>query len=145
MDYSVQEKPASYEGSQDILPTSSVSNPQAIKFEDAQLFLDTLDPVGRYTFQTFDDNSERKDRALAATLHGTLAEHASTLARLNRSGSGVFVTINETDFNGRRAENVTRVRALFADFDEQSDIQERAAEVTRLIVGSRVIDNLFGK
>jgi len=43
----------------------------------AQLFLDTLDPSGKFTFQTFDDNQDRKDRRLARTFNGTLEEHAA--------------------------------------------------------------------
>ena len=30
---------------------------------------------------------------------------------------GVFVTINETDFGGRRVENIVRARGLFVDAD----------------------------
>lgn len=70
----------------------------------------------RHTFQTFDD-SAAKARRLSRILHGTLAEHADALASLNAQGAGVFVTVNETDGKGRRAESVTRIRALFVDLD----------------------------
>jgi hypothetical protein len=43
----------------------------------AQLFLDTLDPNGKFTFQTFDDNQDRKDNRLARIFNGTLEEHAA--------------------------------------------------------------------
>jgi hypothetical protein len=36
---------------------------------------------------------------------------------------GVFVTINETDFGGRRAENIVRARALFADADSRDQVR----------------------
>ena len=39
------------------------------------------------------------------------------LAKLNTQGAGVFVCINRTDGRGRKAENITAVRALFADLD----------------------------
>lgn len=84
----------------------------------AQTFLAELDwNAARWTFQTFDDDGRRKDGHLARTLPGTLEEHADTLARLNRQGAGVFVTIDETGGAGRSKENITRVRAVWADLD----------------------------
>ena len=85
--------------------------------EMAQLFLDTFEPSGKFTFLTFDDNQDRKDWRLRKTLHGTLVEHAATLRDLQKKGAGVFVTINETDLNGRKEENVVRVRSVFVDLD----------------------------
>jgi len=86
--------------------------------EQAERFLSALDPQAEsWCFQTFDDDPDRKDRSLARTMHGTLNECADDLATLNQRGAGVFVTINETDGAGRKAENVTRVRAQFVDFD----------------------------
>jgi hypothetical protein len=70
----------------------------------------------QHTFQTFDD-SPRKERGLSRILHGTLAEHAVTLAALNTRGAGVFVMVNEGDGEGRSKANVVRVRALFVDLD----------------------------
>jgi RecA-family ATPase len=87
-------------------------------YDTAERFLQVLDPNGlRFTFQTFDDDKDRKDKTLARVLHGTLAEHFDELASLNVRGAGVFVTVNATNFEGRTAANVTRVRALFADLD----------------------------
>ncbi|MEL0215755.1 MAG: hypothetical protein VW948_08340, partial [Burkholderiaceae bacterium] len=83
--------------------------------KEAQLFLDTLYPNGKFTFQTFDDNQDRKDGRLARTFNGTLEEHAAALQDLQQKGAGVFVTINETDLNGRKEQNVIRVRAIFVD------------------------------
>ena len=70
----------------------------------------------KHTFQTFDD-SGGKDRKLSRVLHGTLAQHADSLAALNARGAGVFVMVNEGDGMGRKAVNVRRVRALFVDLD----------------------------
>jgi hypothetical protein len=50
-------------------------------------------------------------------LHGTLDEHWDALVRLNAKGAGIFVTINETDGKGRKAENIIKVRFLFVDLD----------------------------
>ena len=83
----------------------------------AQIFLDKLEPNGRFTFQTFDDNQDRKDGRLARTLNGTLDEHSATLTEFQKKGAGVFVTINQTDLIGRKEQNVVRVRAVFVDLD----------------------------
>ncbi len=70
----------------------------------------------RFTFQTFDD-SPAKSPALSRVMHGTLRDHAATLASLNERGAGVFFMVNAGDGRGRKAGNVQRVRALFADLD----------------------------
>lgn len=85
--------------------------------DEAQNFLEVLAPDGAATFQTFDDDGERKRKDLAHVIHGSLDECALRLQRLNTAGAGVFVTVNETDGKGRTAENVVRVRALFVDLD----------------------------
>lgn len=79
-------------------------------------FLQLLDPKSIFTFQTFDDSPARR-RSLAMICHGTFEEHADTLAGANQQGAGVFVTVNETDGRGRKAENIIRVRAAFVDLD----------------------------
>lgn len=68
-----------------------------------------------FTFQTFGDRE--KSNKLVKVLHGTLDECRPELERLNQQGAGVFFTVNETDGRGRQESNITRVRALFADFD----------------------------
>jgi hypothetical protein len=90
----------------------------AANIAEAERFLKLLDPTAtRFEFRTFDDNKERKDENLTRTFYGTLAEHAAELKRLNNKGAGVFVTINETDGIGRKAEHIIRVRAVFIDLD----------------------------
>src|SRR5262245_25012556 len=92
--------------------------PMQISYDEAECFLSALDPnTDRFTFQTFDDNKERKDGTLARVLHGTLRQHFDELSDLNNRGAGVFVTVNETDFKSRSASNITRVRSLFSDLD----------------------------
>jgi putative DNA primase/helicase len=87
--------------------------------EAAERFLSVLDPTTlNFTFQTFDDNEDCKDQGLVKILHGSLAQHWDTLCRLNDAGAGIFVTINATDFKGRSATNVVRVRAAFVDIDD---------------------------
>lgn len=89
-------------------------------------FLHALAPEAiTWTFQTFDDGDGKRP-SLARTLHGSLDQHRAQLLELNRQGAGVFVTVNETDGKGRKADNIARVRAVFADFDNPAtDTLER--------------------
>lgn len=101
------------------LPAPAVLAPN---LEQAQRYLEILDPgETRFSFATFDDvrgpdGKPRGDR-LARTFHGTLAEHADELARLNARGAGVFVTINRTNLAGRTAADITDIRAAWHDED----------------------------
>jgi hypothetical protein len=100
-----------------------VENAPADAFKQAQSFLNALDDrTDRFTFQTFDDDRERKDKKLARkelirVLHGTLAENYQQLLQLSQTGAGIFVTINATNFKGRSRDSITEVRAYFADLD----------------------------
>jgi hypothetical protein len=88
----------------------------------ARDFLACLDPsAGKFTFQFFNDGAG----TYAEIFHGTLDEVWAKVQTLNTPdrGVGVFVTINETDFNGRRSENIVRPRALFADADRNEQIK----------------------
>ncbi|MDR5899977.1 DNA-primase RepB domain-containing protein [Halomonas vilamensis] len=98
-------------------------------FEQAAAFLEQLAPGGTFTFQTFDDDEARKSRDLVRQYHGTLAQHWQALYRLNSQGAGVFVTINATDGQGRKAENVTDSRGVFADFDTEGKATTRLAAI----------------
>ena len=85
---------------------------------EAAHFLKLLDPEAtEFTFQTFDDNADRDDKSLVRVLHGSLEQLAARLSRLNAKGAGIFITINETDLKGRKAENIKKVRAVFSDLD----------------------------
>lgn len=93
-----------------------------IDVDEAGRFLSALGQgEDRFTFQTFDDSAGRRDKTLARILHGTFAQHVAELTRLQRRGAGVFVTVNQTDFQGRAAANVTRVRAVWHECDEGAD------------------------
>lgn len=91
---------------------------------EAHKFLKLLDPLGVFTFQTFDDDAARKDPRLNRVLHGTLAQHADELIKLNARGAGVFAMVNRGDGvvhpnerTCRAKASVVAVRALFADLD----------------------------
>ena len=83
----------------------------------AALFLNALDPQGKFTFQTFDDDESRKYKKLVRVLHGTLDDHATTLTTINQKGAGIFVTVNQTNLKGRKANDIETVRAAFVDLD----------------------------
>ena len=87
----------------------------------AEAFLNALDPFAlQWCFQTFDDGPEKRGH-LASTQRGTWLELAPRLQTLNAQGAGVFVTVNEVaPGKPRKAENITRARAVFADFDDAS-------------------------
>lgn len=91
----------------------------------AELFLAKLGGENaEYVFQTFSNNSSREgvkpktqyQNVRPQVLHGTLKNLANQLEKINQNDSGIFVVINETN-GGRKASDVIRVRALFADWD----------------------------
>ena len=85
-------------------------------------FLSLLDPhASAFTFQTFDDDKARKNPGLITQLHGPFESHLAELVALNRQGAGVFVTVNETDGTGRKAEDIILIRAIWQDDDEGYD------------------------
>jgi hypothetical protein len=88
-------------------------------YEEAKRFLQLLDPTtDKFTFQTFDDNEQRKDRRLARILNGTLDECFVELSQLNTDcRAGVYFTVNATDLKGRELKNISRVRSVWGDFD----------------------------
>jgi hypothetical protein len=88
---------------------------------EAERFLTALGGGGAFfSFQTFDDKQQGKrpmSSPLVRVLHGTLTQHWNELVRLNAQGAGVYVTVNQTNLRGRKAEDIVRVRALFVDLD----------------------------
>ena len=89
----------------------------SINLAEASRFLDFMAEGEPITLQSFDDDAGRKSPALANVLHGFLDTHAARLKVFNERGAGIFWTVNFTDGAGRRAENVTSVRAIFLDLD----------------------------
>lgn len=71
------------------------------------------------TFQTVDDNSKRNDPRLRGIRHGKLSDKPlrDWLEAKNAAGAAVYVTVNETDGEGRRYENILAARASFIDLD----------------------------
>lgn len=84
---------------------------------------------GQKTYQLFPDSDKN--------LRPLVLENAkpSELWKLNQKGYGVFMTVNETDGKGRKATNVKRVRAVFADLDG-SDPELAMDDMPHLLVES---------
>ena len=90
------------------------------------MFLDALGGSGAiHTFQTFDDDEKRKRQRkprpeLVSQCSGTsTGSHMVRHSRLNSNGAGVFAVINQTDGRGAKKENVTHIRAYYADIDRK--------------------------
>ena len=89
---------------------------------------------GKKTFQTFDDKKgpDGKGRGrLAKIIH----DDETYLKNINDQGAGVFLTINETDGNGRETRNITKVRAIYVDLDG-ADVNPVLQEMPHMVVES---------
>jgi hypothetical protein len=94
----------------------------------AAQFLSFLDPAAdRFTFQFFADGPGKH----AEIFHGSLDQVWPKVLALNTPERrvAVFVTVNETDFGGRRAENILRPRALFVDADNRTQVETCVHEI----------------
>ena len=103
----------------------------------ARSFLKEIDPAAKtFTLQTFDDNPERKDEKLARVLHLD-DSFSAELLDLHKAGAGIFVTVNETDLQGRKSENITRIRDVWSDDDAafEGDFPLEPSIVIRTSVG----------
>jgi len=68
-----------------------------------------------HSFQTFCDKG--RDKKLIRQFHGTIGQYIDELTALNKKGSGVYFTVNQTNLEGRATKHITKVRAVFCDFD----------------------------
>ncbi|MCG7548560.1 phage/plasmid primase, P4 family [Pseudoalteromonas sp. Of7M-16] len=69
------------------------------------------------TWQVFHDVKANRNEKLSAWFNCDIQNAADYLQQMQALQCGVYVCVNETDGQGRSADNVTRVRACFADFD----------------------------
>ena len=98
--------------------TTPVSRQLSPDRSQAEPFLTALDEEAeQFCFQTIDDLKERKDKSLSCILNGTLDEHWDKLVEFNRRGAGIFVTVNRTDGNGRKLDNMLSPRVIFQEAD----------------------------
>jgi predicted P-loop ATPase len=80
-------------------------------------FLDVIHgPDAEIMFQTFDDKPTKR-RDLAVSRCGSFAKLKPWLDAQNRSGAGIFHTVNRTDGRGRKKSNIIGINAFFADID----------------------------
>ncbi len=104
------------------------------------------------TVQTFSDNEAtkiieadgKKFDPLAKIRHGTLADLAPELVKLNRQGAGIFICVNATNLAGRKAENIAGVRAVWGDFDG-ANASELALTAAASLPPSIVVESSPGK
>lgn len=85
---------------------------------EARRFLSMIAPDGDVVFQTFDDDEDRRENEpeISRKMAWTTRKF-DALAAMNAKRAGVFLTVNRVDGDKRKADKVTGVRALFADFD----------------------------
>jgi Protein of unknown function (DUF3987)/Primase C terminal 2 (PriCT-2)/RepB DNA-primase from phage plasmid len=84
-----------------------------------QQFIRLLNPkVGGFTIQTFADNKSIKDPTLTRVIQSPTQD---VLLQLHNRGAGIYVTVNETDGKGRKSENITRIRAVWQEDDDDFD------------------------
>jgi len=83
-------------------------------------------PGAVFQFRAIPEHISIRDRSRTRNFLGTFAEDGAGLTCLNANGYGIFAVVNET--TGTRDEHVTRIRAVFADFDRG----DRAEQQTRL-------------
>lgn len=72
------------------------------------------DPV--VAWQLFSD-TDKNNRKAARSFHGRLGDVLPDLAEAQRRGCGVYVAVNATDGDGRKASNMSFARAVFLDLD----------------------------
>lgn len=91
-----------------------------LDFAQAERFLKILDPDrDEHLFQSFDDNKDRRNAALAHTRLGPLERFKDEFVRAQNAGAGIFYTVNLTDGSGKRTkDNIARVRAVWQDDDQ---------------------------
>lgn len=94
-------------------------NTQDYKLAASYLFLLAGNSTS-FTFQVFPDSDNLHNKSgLTRMLHGSLHQHWQALVNLNNRGAGVFVTVNATDLQGRKENNITHIRAFFCDHDDK--------------------------
>ncbi len=102
---------------QDIFDT-----PSSFNLEEAETYLKTIDPFhfamgDPFTFAAFSDPAKERGQITEGCIHGPLEDRAKQLRALNARNAGIFVMVNKGDGRGRKASNVTQVRAIWQDDD----------------------------
>ena len=84
-----------------------------------EAFLTLLDEDAEtFFFTAYDDDKNHSPKLKPIQIYDSLENAWPLLCEFNAMGYGIFVTVNEIPIGKRRqAKNVTRVRAVFRDFD----------------------------
>ena len=95
-----------------MVPTKKTPTSVVTEADNASIFFSSLNfPNHDYDWRAIGPDG-------VTSFRGSLENHRIKLKSLNAAGYDIFVTINETDGKDIKGANITRVRALFADFDE---------------------------
>lgn len=92
----------------------------AIDLEAAQRFLTSLDPTAKSHHITLlpDGPEHRHKPGLFWTGNASFSAASAMCCNRNEAGASVCVAVNATDGTGRKSENIVRIRAVFADWDD---------------------------
>jgi RecA-family ATPase len=116
---------------------TGVLPPATHDLDAAERLLSLIAEGDTVIFQTFDETGQKRG-ALTRVLPGDISDLGQQLVELNDAGAGVFWTVNRTDGNGRRTENITGIRAVFVDLDGApiGPVENCAAEPHAIIESS---------
>nr|BDD47599.1 hypothetical protein 7 [Gammaproteobacteria bacterium] len=120
----------------------------AFNLDDARQFLTLLSGESNHkeTFQVFTDNKDNLPGSgvdpLAGQHHGTLDEVQEELTKQNLRGAGVFVLANAGTGSGTSKDDVSGVRAVFADDD---DVRSDGPRTDWPLMPHVVVESSFGK
>ena len=94
--------------------------PQRPPIDQSQLkrFLRVLDPSGKwFTVQLFTDGEQKPTPDPLAKVFN-ISRFTPGVLELYAQGAGVWVTVNDTEGNGRKGSAVTRIRAVWQEDDD---------------------------
>ena len=114
---------------------------------DVARFFSALGPKSSvWHFQTFDD-AKKGNASLAKAFDGTLdVTTMGMLDAINMGGGGAFVAINEHQpRKARNKKTTTRIRAIFADFDDSTTAKKQVEDISAILEPSMVVESSEGK
>lgn len=95
-----------------------------------------------FHFQTFADKKGSEN--LTSTFQGVSIPKA--LKGMNEDGAGIFVAINEHEAGKPRTKKTTtKIRAIFADFDDIETAADKVKEISAVLEPSMVVESSPGK
>ena len=92
-----------------------------------------------FTWQTFDDQKDRKQKSLVTIQHGALQHRLADIEALHARGAGVFITVNETDQKGRRRSSIQKVRAVWCDLDNKDRATGVEVDLQQLALAPTIV------